>query len=972
MKVGTILHGFAVQRVRELDELQAKLWEMEHIKSGAQLCWLERADENKAFSIAFKTLPEDSTGVFHILEHSVLCGSDKYPVKEPFVELLKSSVQTFLNAMTFPDKTVYPVSSRNDQDFLNLMDVYLDAVFHPAIYHRPEIFRQEGWRYEGDKDGLCYQGVVLNEMKGTFSNPESILRNTEKELLFPDTCYRFVSGGDPDRIPELTYEAFIAAHKKYYHPSNSRISLVGSVEINSVLQKLDDFLREFDVSSEKTAIAYQKPVESVERTVSYAIGENESSHQRTIVSCASLMGTYRDRVRNYATAVLADYLTGDDDAPLKRAVLEQGLCQDFAVTVHDGMLQSLVSWEAWYTDQELLPHLRSTIHDTLTEIVKKGLDKERLDASLCQFAFRMRDRDSGGSPRSLNEALELLDTWLYGGDPAEGVTVEQPIRELLEKRDSGYFEELIRKLFLDNDHTVTVILVPSNTFSHEKAEREQQRITVAANRWTSAEWDTFAKETEALKQWQQTPDSEDALAAIPMLRLDDLPDAPEPVEVMQTHCQDIPMLCHKLPSELAHFRVHFLATDLETWELPALSIFCRLLGSMAAGRHSRSLLPLQIKRTLGQLDIYPTILAGNTPEHCKIYLSVSAVCLPEQSAAAADLLTKILTQTLWEDTALLQDILQQMNMSYQMALPENGHQFAATRALSGLTAHNMVSEYTGGLEFARWLKTMSEADEGALRDLLVLLDKLMKRLIVRERMTLSCSYGAGEDMAKVFCTGIPSGSAAPEEMHCTLSGAMQEGVIIPAAVGFSTRGTNLRLHHRAYSGCLPVMEKILNFTFLWDEIRVKGGAYGCGFRGRDNGDLVFSTYRDPQPGRSLEIMVRAADFLRAFCADDHDLTGFILSAVSALDPLRTASERMTEGEMRWFRGISEEDVCRRYQELIHTTPGEILTLCPMLEELIEDNAICAVAGKLLLEQCQDSLNKVFSFDSKDVAEPFFA
>lgn len=602
MKVGTILHGFAVQRVRELDELQAKLWEMEHIKSGAQLCWLERADENKAFSIAFKTLPEDSTGVFHILEHSVLCGSDKYPVKEPFVELLKSSVQTFLNAMTFPDKTVYPVSSRNDQDFLNLMDVYLDAVFHPAIYHRPEIFRQEGWRYEGDKDGLCYQGVVLNEMKGTFSNPESILRNTEKELLFPDTCYRFVSGGDPDRIPDLTYEAFIAAHKKYYHPSNSRISLVGSVEINSVLQKLDDFLREFDVSSEKTAIAYQKPVESVERTVSYAIGENESSHQRTIVSCASLMGTYRDRVRNYATAVLADYLTGDDDAPLKRAVLEQGLCQDFAVTVHDGMLQSLVSWEAWYTDQELLPHLRSTIHDTLTEIVKKGLDKERLDASLCQFAFRMRDRDSGGSPRSLNEALELLDTWLYGGDPAEGVTVEQPIRELLEKRDSGYFEELIRKLFLDNDHTVTVILVPSNTFSHEKAEREQQRITVAANRWTSAEWDTFAKETEALKQWQQTPDSEDALAAIPMLRLDDLPDAPEPVEVMQTHCQDIPMLCHKLPSELAHFRVHFLATDLETWELPALSIFCRLLGSMAAGRHSRSLLPLQIKRTLGQLD----------------------------------------------------------------------------------------------------------------------------------------------------------------------------------------------------------------------------------------------------------------------------------------------------------------------------------------------------------------------------------
>ena len=308
------LHGFAVKRVRELPELAAKLWELEHEKTGAQLCWLDRADENKTFSIAFKTIPQDSTGVFHILEHSVLCGSDKYPVKEPFVNLLKTSVQTFLNAMTYPDKTVYPVSSRNDRDFLNLMDVYLDAVLHPAIYHKPEIFRQEGWRYElGDTP--VYQGVVFNEMKGAYSSPDTVMESTVNALLFPDTCYRYESGGDPACIPDLTYEQFLANHKKFYHPSNARISLVGSVDMEAALAKIDGFLKDFDREPADFTIPMQQPVAAVERRVPYEVGAEEPLEGRTMVCCATLLGSYADTDRYFAASVLADYLTGDNDAP---------------------------------------------------------------------------------------------------------------------------------------------------------------------------------------------------------------------------------------------------------------------------------------------------------------------------------------------------------------------------------------------------------------------------------------------------------------------------------------------------------------------------------------------------------------------------------------------------------------------------------------------------------------------------------
>lgn len=417
MNIGTMIQGFTVKRTRYLPELEANLWEMEHMKTVAQLCWLDRADENKAFSIAFKTVPEDSTGVFHILEHSVLCGSDKYPLKEPFAELLKSSVQTFLNAMTFPDKTVYPVSSRNDQDLLNLMDIYLDAVLHPAIYHKPEIFRQEGWRYELGEQTI-YQGVVFNEMKGAFGSPARVLDSQMHKMLFPDTCYRHVSGGDPKHIPDLSYEQLISNHKKYYHPSNALFSLVGRVDLDAVLARIDGFLREFDRQPADHPIPMQRPVEAKTEQIPYEVGSEEPLTERTILSCGTLLGDYTQQERIFAAYVLANYLAGDNEAPLKRAILDEKLGQDVKIEIHDGIQQAWLSWEVWNTDESKLPAIRQIYRETMGRIVAEGLDAQRLEACYNRFAFQLRDRDNSGLPRSLADALNVLEAWLYGGDPA--------------------------------------------------------------------------------------------------------------------------------------------------------------------------------------------------------------------------------------------------------------------------------------------------------------------------------------------------------------------------------------------------------------------------------------------------------------------------------------------------------------------------------------------------------------------------
>ena len=961
MQMQEQLHGFRVTRVRDMQEFDCKLIELVHEKTGAEVCWLDRADENKTFAVAFKTLPEDSTGVFHIIEHSVLCGSDKYPVKEPFVELLKSSVQTYLNAFTYPDKTVYPVSSRNDRDFLNLIDVYLDAVLHPLIYHKPEIFRQEGWRYEGEGDNVCYQGVVFNEMKGSFASPETVMYNELQRELFPDNCYRHVSGGDPACIPDLTYEQFIASHKKYYHPSNARICLVGSIDADAVLQKIDSFLGAYDMLEADFSIPMQKPIARVVKEVPFEIGEDESADERAIIAWATVLGRFDERERNYAGSVLADYLTGDNDAPLKRAVIDRGLAQDFSLSMEDGVQQTMFGWQAMNTDADKREALEQTVRETLERIVREGLDRQRLSACLHAFAFRMRDFESGWGPRSLTEALSMLDTWLYDGDPAEGLEVDAPLKALEEKLGTDYFERFIKDVFLDNTHTVTIVMVPSATLGAQKREAEAARVRRESERWTDADRERLSAEAEALRVFQQEPDSEEALKTIPMLKLSDLNDEPDKLIMEAGERNGVPVLNNIVSSNTAMLRAYFAANDLKTDELPLLPVMTALLGSLATAKHERSELPLAIKNTIGRLDISPAVLPGDSPATCRLFLTASFACLKEQAVNSAALLDEILTETKWDDVALLKEILQQMAVGAKLSLPAEGHRYAMLRVAAQQTANGFVDEQIGGVSFIEWLNRMNEANEAAKKALLERMEALAKRIFTRERMTVATMEAVEDAAVDALIEGIPTGGTVPEPFAAfePLPHGC-EGVSIPAQVGFAVMGSNLYRHGKQYAGSFPVLANILNYVYLWGEIRVQGGAYGCGFVARDHGDLMFYTYRDPQPARSIGVMKRTADFIRAFCSEQPDLTGYILSAVSAIDPLRNASAKMAAATVFHFRGITRQLIVDRYRQLIGTTSEDLLKLCDAVEDVAADETVCVVAGKDQLDACADTIQTIIN------------
>ena len=961
MQANDVIKGFRIVRVRPIEELHATLWEMVHEKTGAELCWIDRKDENKAFGIAFKTLPEDSTGVFHIIEHSVLCGSDKYPVKEPFVELLKSSVRTFLNAFTYPDKTVYPVSSRNDRDFLNLIDVYLDAVLHPLIYHKPEIFRQEGWHYEGEGENLCYQGVVFNEMKGAFASPQTVMYKELERLLFPDNCYRHVSGGDPECIPDLSYEQFIASHKKYYHPSNARIFLSGSVDIGAVLEKIESFLAPYDRLEADFTIPMQKPIAGIRTEVPFEIGAEEPAESRAMIASMSVLGSFADRERTFAASILSDYLAGDNDAPLKRAVIDRNLAQDISVELDDSVQQPVFGWYVTNTDAEKCEALEAAIRETVETIVREGLDRERLSACYSAFAFRMRDKDSAGwLPRSLSEGLSLLDTWLYGGDPMDGLTVEAPLNALKEKLSGDYFANLLKELFLENTHTATVVLVPSKTLGDEKRAKEAARVKAEGDAWTDADRKLQSERAESLRIFQQTPDSEEALKTIPMLKLEDLNEKPEPLFRERMEKNGVTVLKHTVGTELSLFKTHFAADDLQLEELPAFSVLCHVLGSLATKKHSRAALPLAVKNTIGRLDFSPTVFPGSDADHCRVLLSASVACLREQTKDAAELLCELLNETVFDDADLVKEMVQQIAVGAKLSLPAEGHRYAMMRFGSYQSAYGMANEMIGGVAFMQKLNAIIEGGNEAIRDLLRTMERILTKIVSSERLTISCAESVDDETLELLTKAFPAGNGMPKEAAYQPAGSRREGIVIPAQIGFAVKGGNLSRFGMTYSGSIPVLANVLNFMYLWNSIRVQGGAYGCGFVGRDSGELAFYTYRDPKPARSLGVMREAAAFIRSFAGENPDLTGFILSSVPTVDPLRTADVKIAAGDDRYFRGITEEQIAERYRALIRTTPKDLLDLCEMLDRIAEDPSVCVTAGKDLLAACGDGITELIT------------
>lgn len=962
MKVNDVLHGFCVQYIQPLPELKATLYRMRYEKNGADLVWLDREDDNKTFAITFKTLPQDDTGVFHILEHSVLCGSKKYPVKEPFVELLKSSLQTFMNAFTFPDKTMYPVSSCNHQDFLNLVDVYMDAVLHPLSITTPEAFLQEGWHYElSSPDGeLKCNGVVYNEMKGAYASPDELLQSEMDRLLFPDNCYGFESGGHPDHITELTYENYLASHQRFYHPSNARIFLDGRVDLDAVLAKLDGFLEEYDYLEVDASIPMQASVAPGEFTCPYEIDAQDDGENKLLLAGGWLLGTFEQQERIMACTVLNRALCASNESPLKKALLERGLAEDVELQLVDGIQQPYVILVVRNTSLEKKAAVWQTVEETLTQLAEQGLDHDRLQAILNRLEFISREKDYGSIPRGVAYAIGALESWLYGGDPAQNLCYDEAFAALRQGIDTGLFETLLREIWLDNPHRARLCLVPSNTLGEEKRAAEQRRLAGIKAGWSEEEIARVMAEFDHLRACQERTDTPEALATLPVLSLADIPEQVPPLRQQVLDLDGTTVLHHDVETDgITYLDLYFSLADLSVEEMGKVSLLAGLLGQMATQRYTPIELRSRIESSLGRLNARTEVYAkGGQTEECEPYLNVSVSLLEHRKAQARDLVSEVLRTSRFDDTRAVCNLLRQRRLGLEQAMVDSGHAYAARRCAAQCSAKGTVEEALKGISMLRWLqgadKAFAQEGEGLCRALA----ELCGRIFLREKLTISLTGKLDLPWLKEILDDLPS---APERVGDRAVYApkarLAEGFQIPAEVGFAARCWNLNLLEECYSGAGRVAAQMLTFGHLWNNVRVKGGAYGTELSVRPDGAVNFISYRDPRCAQSLDCFAAAGQALREFCDSGESPDKCIISTIGEMESLLSPSSRGAQGAAIYFNGRTQEDRQRLRSQVLHTTAEDLRQFSQVLDRLCADAAVCVIGGKQVLDECGDKLER---------------
>lgn len=710
LEPGGVTAGFELEKRQYVEAKKATLYTLRHKKCGARLLYFDRADLNKTFAVSFRTLPENDTGVFHILEHSVLNGSEKFPVKEPFVSLLQSSMQTFLNAYTFGDKTMFPVSSRNEQDLFNLMSVYLDAVFRPSIYSMPEIFMQEGWHYEFDEDGsVSYNGVVFSEMKGAYADVERIMGDACDRLMYPDTCYGFSSGGRPESITDLSYEQFIATHKRFYHPSNARFFLDGHMDIDGVLEYIDaEYLSHYDYREPDFDFSEQKPVTGT-ATVSFEPTEGEEMRAHMVMG--KLLCRFDEIEKLYAAKIIADCLTGSNEAPLKRAFLENGLAQDVALEINDGIYQPSAALVALNTTADKFDEIRSFVPETVRRVAENGLDRSALHACIERFAFNCREVTE---PYGVELAIKALDGWLYGGDPLLHIDNAKVFDALRNKLDTGYFEALMLEMLADPDDKCYVYALPSKTKLFDDAQREKARCEAAAAAWNDEKRREMMNATQKMQLWQQSQDDEEALSTLPVLELGDVPRDVEPIKTATVDIAGRPALSVEVNSDgIVYLNLYFDVSDFTTEELRLLNLLTSCLSDLRTENLTALELQNKIKATLGGIAAKVDVISHEGElDSCKPYLLVSASTLRENAQAAMELLSELLLHTCWSETDKIGEIVMQSDYFIKQSLIGNGHSFAMIKALSGFSAEAALREALEGESFARWFANLAASFSG--------------------------------------------------------------------------------------------------------------------------------------------------------------------------------------------------------------------------------------------------------------------
>ena len=960
MTVNDRLHGFTVTNIREIKEIGGRLVEMEHDATGARLVWADNGDENKLFSVGFRTIPEDSTGVFHILEHSVLCGSEHYPVKEPFVELLKTSMNTFLNAMTFPDKTVYPVSSRIDQDYLNLMGVYLDSVFKPNILKDPNIFYQEGWHIDTQGDEPAYKGVVFNEMKGAMSEVDSVADETMTALLFPDSCYGFNSGGDPKNIPDLTYESFIEQYKRYYHPSNSYFYLDGDVPLDATLAKIEEYLAGFDRLGNVPQLNTQIPVRA-DKTIRFAAsGEDD----KPLICFGKIISSWEDRDRMLALSIIMEQIADSNESPLKRAVLSSGLAEDMEIYVADGIAQPylMMLFRGINTGEnnkddtavlkDIADRLISIVEETVNRITEDGFSKRDLEASVNQTDFRFRQYPE---PQALYRMIAVYSSWLYGGDPAVYLTTDSSIAKVRTMIENGEMEDLAREILADTSMLSSLILIPDSGYASQVAAEEALRVKTDVESLDEVGKANLEELNRKLLEWQQTDDSEEALATIPQLDIADIDPMPK---LIPTEVKDLcgaKVLYHQLPSNgIVHVNIYFPVTQLALSELPAAALITEFFRDLPTSEYDVLSLQNEIRMCIGDISFGLDILAKDDDnKECTPCIRVRASVLADKLSDAEDLIAEILTDTKFGDKAMMRELITQIDEDSKRTAMANGHRLGLFEARSHWSARDAAAEAVNGHSFMQYMHGMSTASDDELDAFTSFAEEVISKSICRKNAIIGVTADSYPDLSGLM-EKLPDGEAMPDKVHYESALPRRMGIEIPAAVSYAVTSYDLKSDGHRMSGNFQVAANIISLSHLWNSIRVQGGAYGASMSAGRTGSLFCHTYRDPSPERSLGIFKTTSDFLTDFVSDESvDIDGFIISTIASTEPLLSPAAKGRSADDFYLSGFTDEDRIRIRSEILNTKVGDLAGLKDVLEDMAEKGTVCVVGPRPALDACED-------------------
>lgn len=959
------VEAYEIIEKREIGDLNSTGYLCRHKKTGARVALLSNQEENKVFYIGFRTPPEDSTGVAHILEHSVLCGSRKYPIKDPFIELCKGSLNTFLNAMTYPDKTVYPVASCNEKDFKNLMDVYLDAVFYPHIYEDDKIFRQEGWHYElEDPQGeLTVNGVVYNEMKGAFSSPDDRLDREIMNALYPDTTYSVESGGDPDVIPSLTYEDFLAFHSRYYHPSNSYIYLYGDMDMAERLVYLDEaYLSHFDRLEIDSDIAGQQPFRAPEEWIrQFPVTEAEPVADNAYLSYNTVVGDSLDRELYLAFQVLDYALCSAPGAPLKQTLTDAGIGKDVYSYFENGIRQPFFSIVAKNANLGQKETFVSLIETKLKELTEKGISQKALYAGLNYYEFKYREGDFGSYPAGLMYGLQALDSWLYDEKrPFIHIEAGATFASLKNKVESGYFEELVRRYLLENTHKAVVILEPKRGLEEEKAEQLQTKLAAYKETLTEEQLKELVRRTGELRAFQDAQDSPEALQKIPVLKREDIKKEAqgfvnEP-RSLPGNGNNTTVLVHELfTNRITYLRLVFDLSHIAAEDLPYVGVLKNILGMVDTEAYPYAELFNEINIQTGGMEPVVNIYQdARDLDSSMCTLELKIKMLQQNAEKALGLAEEMLLHSRLTDSKRLYDILAETRSRMQASMINAGHQVAASRALSYQSRPAVLSEALTGMSCYRLIEELEHDFETKKEELTAKLERLMLQIFRPEKLFLDYT-GDGTDYEALLplLAGFRSRlhtEPVEEAEQIVTPVKKNEGFLSSSQVQYVCRAGNFLNKGLPYTGALRVLREIMSLDYLWTQVRVKGGAYGCMCSFSKNGNSYFVSYRDPKLAETIDVFERAAAFVEQFEADERSMTQFVIGTIGQMDMPLTPAAKGLRSMAAYLTNQTEADMQKERDEVLSATAEEIRRLAAYIRAFLADDCLCVVGNETALKK----------------------